>query len=82
MRCGEVGVGVGAVELRQKGGAVEATTGVDEEVEAAVAGAGDAAYYYDMGSYFLTGSIPEPATLTLLAVGGLALLRRRRGYGG
>jgi hypothetical protein len=29
-------------------------------------------------SYVLSGAIPEPATLSLLALGGLALVRRRR----
>lgn len=39
--------------------------------------------YFDMGSYFLTGSgslamVPEPATLAALGLGAAALLRRRR----
>ncbi len=38
--------------------------------------------YYDMGSYFLTGTgfstVPEPASLVALGIGALALLRRRR----
>ena len=44
----------------------------------------DPAYYFDTGAYFLTGtgfatsSVPEPTTLSLLAIGGLATLRRRR----
>jgi hypothetical protein len=29
------------------------------------------------GIYLKTDSVPEPATLSLLALGGLALLRRR-----
>ena len=36
--------------------------------------------FYDMGAYFLTGSIPvpEPSTLTMLAIGGIVLLTARR----
>lgn len=39
--------------------------------------------YFDMGSYFLTGSgsltmVPEPATMAALGIGALALMRRRR----
>ena len=42
------------------------------------------AQYYDVGGYFITGSglatvaVPEPASLCLLTIGGIALLRRRR----
>jgi hypothetical protein len=33
-------------------------------------------------TYEITSDVPEPATLCLLVMGGLALLRRKRGYGG
>jgi formylglycine-generating enzyme required for sulfatase activity len=40
---------------------------------------GDASRYYeDSGAGFRIASIPEPATLFLLGLGGLALLRKRR----
>ncbi|HMP18107.1 MAG TPA: PEP-CTERM sorting domain-containing protein, partial [Gemmatales bacterium] len=44
----------------------------------------DPSYYFDMGSYFLTGVIPvpEPATIALFGISGLAvgivLYRRRK----
>ena len=35
--------------------------------------------YWNPGGWHITGSqVPEPATLSLLALGGLALLRRSR----
>ncbi len=37
---------------------------------------------YGTGSPGASGSIPEPATLGLLAVGALAVIRRRQGFGG
>ena len=41
----------------------------------------DAEAWGDAGNT-VGGPIPEPMTLSLLSVGGLALLRRKRGYGG
>ncbi len=43
----------------------------------------NSASYFDMGSYFLTGSgaltmVPEPATLAVVGLGALTLMRRRR----
>ncbi len=49
----------------------------------AYAGDYNMGYYYDMGSYFLTGSgnmapVPEPATLAALGLGVAAFIRRRK----
>jgi hypothetical protein len=35
-------------------------------------------YYGELRQMLIDAAIPEPATLSLLAFGGLALLRRRR----
>lgn len=39
------------------------------------------AQYYDLGAYFITGStpaVPEPASMAALAMGAVALIRRKR----